>query len=136
MPTYENNQEIVSILLGPHGEEFAVGAGDTIEVPFFISNENFTKTLDTPISSRSTATTSVDLTSSAMDHDLNAATRRFIVIQITGSVTVRPQLDTAVPILLSWTSENPIFTFALDDYPCEKLRVSGSGACTVMEFAY
>ena len=136
MPTYQNNQNSDSILSGPHGENFTVAPGDIIEVPFFINDANFTKILDTPLSSRTTATTPVYLSGSPVDHPLNAATRKFMVLKITGSVTVRPQRDDAVAILLDWTAEDVIILFSIDDYSCEKLRISGSGSCTIMEVAY
>jgi len=136
MPTYQNNQPIPSILSGPHGEAYVVAPGDSIEVPFYIVNSNFTKTSDTPLTNRVTAITAVALASSAADHTLNANTRKFILTQITGTVTVRPQVDTALAVMLAWTSDDPVILFDLDDYPCEKLRLSGVGSCTVLEYAY
>lgn len=136
MPTYQNTSGAQAVLTGPRNESFIVESGDSIAVPFYTTDSNFTKTSDNPIASRATATTSVSVTSSAADHDLAAGTRLFMVAQITGTVTVRPQLDTAVPILLDWTSDDPIVQFSLDDFPCEKLRVSGSGTVTIMEFGY
>lgn len=136
MPTYINNTTAQATLSGPRGERFIVDPGDTIAVPFYVSDANFTKTLDTPLSSAATATTSVTLAETAADHDLHADTRRFMVTQITGTITVWPQLDTAVPLLLAWSSEDPIIQFLLDDFPCEKLRVSGSGTATIMEYNY
>jgi len=136
MPTYQNNQPIPSILSGPHGEAYVVAPGDSIEVPFYIVNANFTKTSDTPLTNRVTSIAAGTLASSAVDHILNANTRKFIITQITGTVTVRPQLDTALAVMLDWTSDDPVILFDLDDYPCEKLRLSGVGSCTVLEYAY
>lgn len=133
MPTYINNTSTKKIMAGPGGERFPVQSGESIVVPFFVSDANFTKTFDTPISSESTATTSVTL-GAAADHDLHPDTRRVAILQISDTVTVRPQLDSAVPILLSWTSSDPIIQFLINDFPCEKLRISGSGTITVMEY--
>jgi len=45
-------------------------------------------------------------------------------------------VDTALAVMLAWTSDDPVILFDLDDYPCEKLRLSGVGSCTVLEYAY
>ncbi|MFK5951776.1 MAG: hypothetical protein QM498_01885, partial [Desulfobacterium sp.] len=135
MPTYLNNTSLKADLSGPHGERFTVLPGETIEVPFFVVDANFTQIAVTPLPSVATATTPVVLTETVADHALNASTRRVKIAQITGSITVRPQLDTATPLLLDWTADDGASAeFHLDDFPCSLLRVSGSGMITIMEY--
>lgn len=141
MPTYLNESEATYIVESAgngfqKGPTISVTPGETVETDKFYNLTDFTKTLDTPLKSRIVANTLITLTVSEEDHILNEATRDWVFIDVVGELTVKPQLTSSTPILNTATDASPIIIFERENYPCEKLIVSGSGTCTIIEFAW
>lgn len=112
-----------------------VKPGESFESFLFLNGSDLTLTADTPLKSRYAANAEVSLGAEAA-HILNAETKVFLVTDISGICTVKPQVTTAVPVMLNNTESSVLIPIYLDECPCNKLLISGSGSCKIIEFKW
>lgn len=131
---YRNNSQNVYSVYNTDNHTISVKPGEYVDSYVFYDYEDFDVIDDyddlyNPI----TAITEVSL-GAATDHVLHADTKKILIIKVTDTITVRPQVDTAVPLLLNMTVNDPIIVIERERNWYTKLRVSGSGTCTIMEY--
>jgi len=140
MPTYRNDASKTMTLRNTSWELTQVTSGSTIETYEFLYINGLTKTADTPLFNRVTANKAVELSSSAVDYLIHPDTTKILITDMTESVTVK--VDDAFPALTPAafyddTMRDLMTREFVIDRPkpiFEKLRLSGSGSVTVMEF--
>ncbi|MBI9092309.1 MAG: hypothetical protein JEZ12_24100 [Desulfobacterium sp.] len=135
MPTFRNDSGVQQTIENLGGNQEIVSPGETIETYQFYNIPGLTQLSETPLKNRNAAMTEVPL-GAEVPHVLNSETRKILVINITGTCTVKPQETTAVPVMLNNTETSIIMPINLEHYPCDKLLVSGSGTCTIVEFKW
>lgn len=134
MPTYRNDKTKVLTLRNLAWEKTAVSPGESIESYEYLYLDGLTKTAETPLFNRICANSSITLTESAVDYLLHPDTTQILVSDITGAATVTTGDDYPGQIPIASGESTVRLMIDRPRVFFEKLRLSGSGTCTVMEF--
>ena len=134
MPTYTYSGTTAKTFRFLSEKLVTVEPGESFETYEYQTDSDLTKTADTPLYNPIAASTLVTLSSTAADHVLNDDTTKILIVSITGTVTAKPQVDTAIAVLLDASSSDPAVLIPREKKYFDRLRLSGSGTCTVMEY--
>ena len=135
MPTYTNNASVPYFVENYNLTGVSVAPGESITTRQFYTMTDLDKTSDLPLYNLTTAQTSITLAEAQAEHVLDTDTDFIIIKDITGTVTVRPQTETAEEMMLTATSDSIVINFDVrKKFPCASIWLSGSGTCTVWEY--
>jgi hypothetical protein len=133
MPTYTNNTTKHLTLLNTLWEKIVVHIGESIETFKFYYVDGLDKTDDLPLFNKTTASKSITLGSVA-DYLLHPDTTSLIITDITNEVDVRVQDDWPTLIPIQSGADTVRIVIERSQLLFEKLRISGTGTCTITEY--
>ena len=138
MPTYLNNSGKTISMIHSDGESRVVRSGETIATTYFHDADalGVTETAETPYFDSVVANETVNLSSTADTVDIDEDAEFVVVLNITGEVTVKRNVETSLPILEDHTSDDVVLPIAVDGIPgrTKRLSLTGSGSCRVVQF--
>jgi len=134
MPTYTNNSSGALKIVNFLGVEEMVLPGNNVQIDHYFDNDDFTLAADTPYYNRVVNRQTVTLSGTAAEIDIGSTTDYITVLKITGEVTVYCQsTDNTPPELNEWLAEDPIIQIPAKR-KFNKLALTGSGTCEVIEY--
>lgn len=134
MPNYTNNGAADIYIENLSGEIVPLKPGQSMDTYLFYSDANLGRNSELPLKNPVTGNTLVTL-GAAQDHVLDSETNYFMVVDITDEVTVRPQRDDATPLMLNAKHNSDVVIHNRTRNYYDRVRVSGSGTCTIIEFS-